>query len=58
MMTGVLVQICEKAYPGGWSLNWAAQQKVPFAFLGNQWVGFENTESVRIKVSAGRGNLF
>jgi hypothetical protein len=40
-------------YPGLWSINWAAQQKVPFAFKGKLWVGYENKVSVKAKVTSG-----
>ncbi|XP_059487163.1 acidic mammalian chitinase-like [Neocloeon triangulifer] len=42
-------EICELQWPGLWSINWAAQQKVPFAFKGSLWVGYENMDSVKIK---------
>ncbi|CAO1341949.1 unnamed protein product [Diamesa tonsa] len=32
-----------------WRRNWESQQKVPFAVNGDQWVGYDNVESVRIK---------
>ncbi|KAF4518057.1 hypothetical protein B566_EDAN009600 [Ephemera danica] len=43
--------ICYLKYPGGYSPNWAAQQKVPFTFRGDQWVGYENIESIKYKLA-------
>lgn len=33
----------------GWSRKWQADQKVPYAFKGNQWVGYDDKESVTEK---------
>ncbi|CAB3369645.1 Hypothetical predicted protein [Cloeon dipterum] len=49
-------EICELQYPGLWSINWAAQQKVPFAFKSNLWVGYENPESMKIKAEYANTN--
>ncbi|XP_049812473.1 chitinase-3-like protein 1 [Schistocerca nitens] len=42
-------EICEKIMAGGWTVTWDDQQKVPYAVSGNQWVGYDNEESIRIK---------
>ncbi|KAF4532928.1 hypothetical protein B566_EDAN015640 [Ephemera danica] len=42
-------ELCESMKTTTWNVNWATQQKVPFAFKGTQWVGYDNKESVRIK---------
>lgn len=38
-------EICYKS----WRFFWDEQQKTPYAVNGNQWVGFDDTESVAIK---------
>ncbi|XP_070696377.1 acidic mammalian chitinase-like [Pempheris klunzingeri] len=42
----------------GGSLQWIDEQMVPFAFKGNEWVGFENRQSYEIKVQYLKDNKF
>lgn len=42
-------EICEKLTAEKWNQCWDADQKVPFAYGGNQWVGFDNEESLSRK---------
>ena len=34
-------EICEMQKQGGWKTYFEKEQQVPYAFKGNQWVGFE-----------------
>lgn len=43
-------QICENL-KSGWSRVWDDEQKTPYAYRGNQWVGYDDVESVAIKVN-------
>lgn len=43
------LEICETMAKGGWTQVWDDEQKVPYAFSGNQWIGFDNAQSVKLK---------
>ncbi|KAJ9581749.1 hypothetical protein L9F63_003818, partial [Diploptera punctata] len=40
-------EICEEQ--SKWTVHWEDQQKVPYACNGNQFVGYDNIESIKIK---------
>lgn len=40
----------------GWRRNWEDKQKVPYAVRGNQWVGYDDEESINHKLNFIRGN--
>ncbi|XP_055374479.1 probable endochitinase [Condylostylus longicornis] len=42
-------EICEKLEKGNWNQKWDEKQKVPYAFSGNQWVGYDNEKSLALK---------
>ncbi|CAK9808295.1 CHIT1 [Anthophora plagiata] len=44
-------EICSDIRQGGWTVVRDSQQRVPYAFKGNQWVGYDDAQSVREKVN-------
>lgn len=42
-------EICEKLQFEKWNHCWDSNQQVPFAYSGNQWVGYDDPESVSLK---------
>ncbi|XP_059479029.1 acidic mammalian chitinase-like [Neocloeon triangulifer] len=57
---GILLyhEICQLQRSQGAAFNyrWNGQQQVPYAFWGNQWVGYDNIDSVRIKGQFAKNN--
>ncbi len=43
-------QICQILQKGA-TLYWFEEQQVPYAVYGDQWIGFDNEDSLHIKVS-------
>lgn len=46
-------EMCEA---GGWTRKWSDAQKVPYAFKGNQWIGYDDVDSVKEKANYVRNN--
>ncbi|XP_063446433.1 acidic mammalian chitinase-like [Mytilus trossulus] len=44
-------EICSKIQTENWTEVWLEKQQVPYAYHGNQWVGFDNLRSIEIKVN-------
>jgi len=44
------LQICEARRAGKLEEQWNAEQQTAYAFKGDQWVGYDNIEAVKIKV--------
>ncbi|ESO93434.1 hypothetical protein LOTGIDRAFT_62010, partial [Lottia gigantea] len=42
-------EICENINRHGWKTEWIDDQGVPYVYGGDQWAGFENMESVKLK---------
>ncbi|KAF2892426.1 hypothetical protein ILUMI_13747 [Ignelater luminosus] len=34
----------------GWKREWDAQQQVPYIHAGNQWIGYDDSQSIKLKV--------
>ncbi|XP_055609283.1 chitinase-3-like protein 1 [Uranotaenia lowii] len=43
-------EVCEKLMFSKWNRCWDDDQKVPYAYSGNQWVGYDDEESLTLKV--------
>lgn len=43
------LEICLALNQGGWTVRFDTQQQSPYAFKGNQWMGYDNPQSIRIK---------
>ena len=44
-------EICKYIQREKWTRNWSKSQRVPFAYKSNQWVGYDDEDSIRIKVN-------
>uniref|UniRef100_A0A182K0A3 GH18 domain-containing protein n=1 Tax=Anopheles christyi TaxID=43041 RepID=A0A182K0A3_9DIPT len=52
------LEICEKLTAGGYTKAFSSVQQVPYAYQGNQWISYDDTNSIAIKVQyAKRMNL-
>lgn len=49
-------EICYNIQRNGWIRKWEDTQKVPYAYKGNQWVGYDDTQSLEIKLSYVKNN--
>jgi chitinase len=44
-------EICFNLLNNGWTRYWENTQKVPYAVKGNQWVGYDDAQSIAIKLN-------
>lgn len=42
-------EICRDLNTGGWTVVYDTQTQSPYAYRGNQWWGFDNAQSIRVK---------
>lgn len=42
-------EICNLMNNDGWTKEWNDEQKIPYAYKDDQWVGFDDPESIRLK---------
>ncbi|XP_076456716.1 putative chitinase 10 [Babylonia areolata] len=45
-------EVCENVAQHGWTRVWLSDQRVPYAFRDDQWVGYDDPYSLRVKVQA------
>jgi hypothetical protein len=43
-------EICSLVAQPGWKSVWNDDQKVPYAHKRDEWIGYDNTKSIKIKV--------
>lgn len=43
-------EICKYIKKDNWTRGWSRDHQVPFAYKNNQWVGYDDEESIKIKV--------
>lgn len=44
-------EICKLLSKDGWNKEWNDEQKIPYAFKDDQWVGYDDPKSIKLKVS-------
>ncbi|XP_015594961.1 chitotriosidase-1 [Cephus cinctus] len=44
-------EIYEKQLSGKWTTVWDDKRKVPYAYSGDQWIGFDNRRSLAVKIN-------
>jgi len=42
-------EICEHIHEDGWTVKWIDEQKAPYAYGDNEWVGFDSPDSFYVK---------
>nr|KAG5699922.1 hypothetical protein BaRGS_018221 [Batillaria attramentaria] len=49
--TGILsyYEICQNILNSGWQTGWIDDQGVPYVYGGNQWAGFDDIDSIKMK---------
>ena len=45
-----MLQVCQNIQNNGWKSGWIDDQGAPYAYGGDQWVGYDNTDSIKMKV--------
>ncbi len=43
-------EICKYLKKDNWTRKWSKEHQVPFAYKSNQWVGYDDEASIKIKV--------
>ncbi|CAG5127411.1 unnamed protein product [Candidula unifasciata] len=46
-----LYEICENVLNDDWKVQWIEEQKVPYAYGGGEWVGFDSPDSFYLKAA-------
>lgn len=45
------LEICEAQKEGGWTKVFDQEQKNPYTYRGNQWVGYDDVQSITLKAA-------
>ncbi|XP_062581506.1 probable endochitinase, partial [Saccostrea cucullata] len=45
-----MLQVCYNLKYNGWTRQWHSEHKVPYAYHGIQWIGYDDTESFQVKI--------
>uniref|UniRef100_K1PN75 Chitotriosidase-1 n=1 Tax=Magallana gigas TaxID=29159 RepID=K1PN75_MAGGI len=43
-------EVCYNLKFNGWTREWHSEHQVPYAYSGNQWIGYDDTESFNVKI--------
>ncbi|XP_053957941.1 chitinase-3-like protein 1 [Anastrepha ludens] len=49
-------ELCERMRTEAWTVEWDEVQMTPYAYLGQQWIGFENPRSIGLKAQYAKDN--
>uniref|UniRef100_W8B3L3 Acidic mammalian chitinase n=1 Tax=Ceratitis capitata TaxID=7213 RepID=W8B3L3_CERCA len=50
------MELCERMLTEQWQVEWDEAQLVPYAYLGQQWVSFDNPRSIGLKAQYAKDN--
>ena len=45
-----LFEICKYLKDDNWTREWSIEHQVPYAYSGNQWIGYDDEDSITLKV--------
>ena len=45
-----IIQICSNIKNNGWKVEFDSQGQVPYSYKGKEWVGYEDVNSLKIKM--------
>lgn len=54
--TVTYLEMCELMQTEAWKVDWDDAQKAPHAYLGQQWVGYDNPRSIGLKAQYAKDN--
>jgi GH18 family chitinase len=46
-----LFEICKYLKVSNWTREWSVESEVPYAYNGNQWIGYDDEDSITLKVN-------
>ena len=48
----LFLQICALSTASNAKYTWDSEHKVPYLVVGNQWIGYDDERSIKLKVTA------